>query len=186
MASVKITDDELIERLLGAFRSVGYDGVSMAELANVTGLQKASLYHRFPEGKIGMAKAVLDYIESESQAWIVTVLGQSSTPPAARLKKALDAIDALYEGGRLNCVLRAFSLGSNASLFREQIARIFNGWLQGFTKLGLDTGKSETEAKQLAQKVIIYVQGVLIVGQTLEVPALFKQTLKDIETEFLG
>lgn len=185
MASVKVTDDVVIEQLLAVFRSVGYDGATMAELAQATGLQKASLYHRFPDGKKAMAQAVLEYIGQTSESDIVAVLLKTTLSPAERLKTALAVIDTLYAGGQLSCVLRALSLGSAADTFREQIAGIFNGWLTGFTQLALDLGKTEAEARRMAQSVIVRVQGVLILAQTLQQPDLFGQTLAEIETNFL-
>lgn len=183
---MKVTDQELVERLLTAFREVGYDGISMSELGKVAGIQKASLYHRFPDGKLQMAKTLLDYIESESQTSIVDVLKSSSQKPEPRVKTAFKAVDALYEGGRLNCVLRALSLGSAADLFREQIAEIFSGWIEGFTQIGLEVGKTPKEAKRLAQQVVIRIQGVLIVSRTLQDPTLFQQILSDLEKELLA
>ena len=186
MASVKVTDDVVIEQLLTVFRSVGYDGATMAELAQATGLQKASLYHRFPDGKQAMAQAVLDYIDQASQTDLVAVLLNTALPPAGRLNTALAVIDALYDGGQLSCVLRALSLGSAADRFRGQIAGIFGGWLNGFTQLALDLGKTENEANQLARSVVVRVQGVLILAQTLQQPNLFGQTLAEIKADFLA
>jgi len=53
-----IEDDDLICKLTDVFRNVGYDGASLAVLADATGLKKASLYHRFPGGKEQMAEEV--------------------------------------------------------------------------------------------------------------------------------
>lgn len=185
MAATKVTEDVVIDQLLAVFRSVGYDGATMAQLAEATGLQKASLYHRFPDGKLAMAKAVLDYIEVSSQAGIVAVLQQSAVKPENRLKPVLATINALYNGGQLSCVLRALSLGTAAPVFRAQIAGIFNDWISGFTQLGMDTGMTETDANRLARSVVVRVQGVLILAQTLDQPDLFEQVLAEIETGFL-
>lgn len=185
MAQAKVTDDVVIEQLLNIFRSVGYDGATMAELAQATGLQKASLYHRFPDGKQAMARAVLDYIEAASQRDIVAVLQRTALTPANRLKTALAAINALYDGGQLGCVLRALSLGSAAPVFQEQIARIFDGWISGFADVARALGKSESGSIQLGQSVVIRVQGGLILAQTLQQPAFFNQLLSAIEADFL-
>lgn len=185
MASIKVTDDVVIEQLLAVFRSVGYDGATMADLAQATGLQKASLYHRFPDGKQAMALAVLDYIEAASQTDIVAALQRSALSPTNRLKMALAAIDALYNGGKLDCVLRALSLGSAAGVFREQIVRIFGGWLAGFSQVARELGYADAVANRLATSVLVRVQGVLILARTLQQPDLFGQTLAEIETDFL-
>ncbi len=185
MAALKVTYDLVIDQLLTVFRSVGYDGASMAQLAEATGLQKASLYHRFPDGKLAMAKAVLDYIETQSQTEIVDVVFETAQPPTTRLRTALAAINSLYDGGQLSCVLRALSLGTAANAFQEQIARIFDGWINGFTQLATELGKTEHQANRLGKSVIVRVQGTLILASTLQQPALFGQMLADIEHDFL-
>jgi len=51
MRPQKVNNTELVKGLLNVFRSKGYDGASLNDLAVASGLQKASLYHRFPNGK---------------------------------------------------------------------------------------------------------------------------------------
>ena len=51
-----VSDVELIERLAKVFKDYGYQGASMSIIAKASGLQKASLYHRFPGGKEQMAQ----------------------------------------------------------------------------------------------------------------------------------
>src|SRR5687767_7960924 len=53
-----VSDKELLERLTGVFRRHGYDGASLSVIAAATGLQRSSLYHRFPGGKEQMAAEV--------------------------------------------------------------------------------------------------------------------------------
>ena len=53
-----VTDAQLVERLSALFRTAGYDGASIGDIALATGLQKSSLYHRFPGGKQQMAAEV--------------------------------------------------------------------------------------------------------------------------------
>ena len=61
MRPQKVQDIEIMTSLVKTFRSRGYEGSSLAELAKSTGLKKASLYHRFPKGKEEMAIAVLNH-----------------------------------------------------------------------------------------------------------------------------
>ncbi len=55
MAPRLVSDSDLLERLGLLFRANGYDGSSLGDIAAATGLQKSSLYHRFPGGKQQMA-----------------------------------------------------------------------------------------------------------------------------------
>ena len=69
----KATVDEadLLCRLSNVFRDVGYEAATLTMLAQATGLQKASLYHRFPEGKEQMAREVLQ----DAAAWLADLAG---------------------------------------------------------------------------------------------------------------
>lgn len=184
MAHAKIDSDTVVDQLMTVFQSVGYDGASLVDLANATGLQKASLYHRFPGGKQEMASAVLDHVAKWNSSQVADVL-RSSAPAQTRLRTALTAIRQIYDGGRLACVLRALSHGSAANLFREQIAHIFREWIAAFDHLAHDLGFEDEAAQQLAQSTLVRVQGALILAQTLQQPTLFEQVLNAIETDFL-
>jgi TetR/AcrR family transcriptional repressor of lmrAB and yxaGH operons len=184
MARVKVEPDLVLERLMHIFRSVGYDGASMAELASATGLKKASLYHRFPKGKAEMATAVLDHVVEWGDSQIFGVLF-SEKPAAERLDEALDSIYNFYEGGRLACILRALSHGTSAEIFKNRIADIFQRWITAFTHLATDLGHDSIAAERLGKSALITIQGSLILAQTLEKPALFKEALNDIKTDFL-
>ena len=185
MANVKVEQGVVIDRLMAVFQSVGYDGASLSDLATATGLQKASLYHRFPAGKQAMATAVLDYVAVLIDNQLANVL-QSSAPAKTRLTSALTVVRQIYDGGRLACVLRALSHGTAAGLFRKPIATIFRTWVAAFAHLARDFGFGATAAQRLAESTLIRVQGSLILAQTLQQPDVFEQTLRDIETDFLS
>jgi len=158
MANPKVEPDVVIDRLMDVFRSVGYDGASMAQLAEATGLQKASLYHRFPNGKQEMARAVLEHVAEWNQTQVVDVL-YSPAPAKVRLTTVLRSINLLYDGGRLACILRALSHGTAANLFREPIAAIFTKWVDAFAHLAQELGFNEQDARHLGESTLIRIQG---------------------------
>lgn len=184
MAHAKVEPNIVVERLMDVFRSIGYDGASMAELASATGLRKASLYHRFPQGKVAMANAVLDHVIGWTNKEISEILF-SSSPGTERLDIALNAIYMLYDGGNLACILRAMSQGTAAELFRDKIADIFQIWLTALTHLATDLGHDANEAKRLGESTLIKIQGSLILAQTLQRREIFQNALIDIKTDFI-
>ncbi|MCE7065106.1 TetR/AcrR family transcriptional regulator [Dyadobacter sp. CY326] len=184
MAFSKVEPDIVMERLLHVFRSVGYDGASLTELASATGLKKASLYHRFPDGKVGMARAVLDHVKGWDDSQIFYIL-LSSEPAKERLDAALNAISVFYEGGRLACILRAMSHGAAAEIFRDQIAETFQNWVNAFAHLATDLGHDSDTAQKLGESSLVKIQGSLILAQTLQKPELFQDALEAIKTDFL-
>lgn len=183
MANAKVQPDIVIDRLLAVFRALGYDGASMADLAAATGLKKASLYHRFPEGKQAMARAVLDHLDEWTKENL-TEVAFSTTPVNERIEVVLDHVRQLYKGGTVACVYRAFSHGTAAPLFQETVAAQFRTWMDAFTHLAKEAGFAEEMAQRLGGEAVVRIQGVLILSQTMDRPELFDQTLKDLRTQF--
>jgi len=161
MRPQKIQDGELLAALSDVFRNKGYEGASLKELSEATGLQKASLYHRFPNGKKEMAEAVLNEMDQWVTQNIFKALEQEGTPPSLKLKNSLDQISNLYNGGKDNCIFRALSMQEGFDLFHDVITKGFAGWLKSFKSLGLSMGQSD----QLAE--LAHVNNFLAVTSVL-------------------
>ena len=121
MRPQKVQDIDIMTSLVKTFRSKGYEGASLTELAQSTGLKKASLYHRFPKGKQEMAIAVLNYIDEWVENHIIKSLTDVDKTPTERLINGLDEIRNSYDGGKETCIFRALSLGQSLELFDEYI-----------------------------------------------------------------
>ena len=65
MPAPLMSKDEVLDRLVDAFRDKGYEGASLSELSAATGLTKSSLYHYFPDGKEEMAEEVLAHLDRQ-------------------------------------------------------------------------------------------------------------------------
>ncbi len=67
MAHKTISDEALLDAALELFRTRGYEGMSLSQLGVATGLEKASLYFRYPGGKnelvMAVAKRVVEWFE---------------------------------------------------------------------------------------------------------------------------
>ncbi len=51
MPAARVSEDFVLDKIAAVFRLHGYEGASIRLLAQATGLERASLYHRFPGGK---------------------------------------------------------------------------------------------------------------------------------------
>ena len=76
----KITDGQLTEALTQVFQTYGYDGATLSRISDATGLQRASLYHRFPGGKEEMAKFVLAKADEVFAHQLLAPLGEPGEP----------------------------------------------------------------------------------------------------------
>ena len=86
MPAPKITDEDLLERLTRVFQDHGFEGASLSRISEATGLEKASLYHRFPGGKNQMAEAVLAHVGRWFVENLLAPLRETG-PVAARIRE---------------------------------------------------------------------------------------------------
>ena len=182
MAHPKIESDALLEKLFELFRATGYDGASLGQLAEATGLKKASLYHRFPNGKEQMAASVLTYANEWIQAHILAPLHRAGDPET-RLAEALTGFRTLYDDGRKACLLRAFSLGSSTSQFSPAVGAAFQALLDGLAHLARDYGHPDAEALRWAENTVVALEGALVVAGAMQKPELFQRALDQMATQ---
>lgn len=180
----KVIEEDLINGMMAVLRAKGYYGASLNELANSSGLKKASLYHRFPGGKQEIATAVLLHVDQWVQEHIVLPISDGSEEVADRIDFALDKINELYHQGQKACILRALSTKSGLSLFGDLLNLGAKRWITGFARLGEDIGWSKEHAKEKATEVLIMIQGSLVVTDLLGKPGIFEKTLTSIRTMY--
>jgi TetR/AcrR family transcriptional repressor of lmrAB and yxaGH operons len=182
MRTQKVDPVNVDLKLFETFSEFGYDGSSMEILAKATGLKKASLYHRFPNGKKEMAQHVLKIVEQWILQNIVSVSANKNIQPQIRLETAINAIDELYHGGDNNCLLRTLSIGTDADAFKESVTRCFNLLADGFTDIAIDMGVPADTARQTAKLINLTIQGSLVLAGATGDNSYFKNSLARIPT----
>lgn len=185
MRPQKVDDSNLLKGLMSVLRSKGYDGASLNELALSSGLQKASLYHRFPGGKKEIGLAVLGFVNQWTYHNIVCVLTKSEKAPKDKLIEALKNINDLYESGECTCIIRALSMDEGLIIFGTELKKVLEAWHFSFEQFGIDIGLDKDQAKKTAYNVLIKIQGSLIISKTLNDYGIFKQAIRDIEESYI-
>ncbi|UII35004.1 TetR/AcrR family transcriptional regulator [Fulvivirga ulvae] len=186
MRPPKILDQDLLAALTSVFRARGYEGASLKELSDETGLKKASLYHRFPNGKQEMAESVLDHMEKWVQDHIFVALTDLSVLPEERLEKGLVNIRKLYGGGKETCIFRAFSMQMGLELFQQSLSNGMKGWISAFIDLGLSLALTPEVAREMAVQTLIEIQGSLILSQVMNDESIFENSLQLIKRNYLS
>ena len=180
MRPQKIDDIELINKIIPLLRNRGFAGTSIQDLSEVTGLKKASLYHRFPGGKEDMVLAALKYVSMQVRKEILEVLTDNTLAPKKRLEKGLQGIARYYENGKSPCLFRSLSLESGQNTLISELNVGMVKWLEAFTELGIDMKYDLKKAKDKAMNVLISIQGSLVVCQTLKTTVPFTDALEII------
>ncbi|NEQ52560.1 MAG: TetR/AcrR family transcriptional regulator [Leptolyngbya sp. SIO3F4] len=165
--------------LFRLFRHHGYDGVSLAKIAEATGLGKASLYHHFPGGKAEMVRETLAY----SGRWMTdNIVGplQGDGDPLERLRGMCDRISALYEAGEQPCLLASLTMGASRDMFHEAIQARLQMLVDAIAMVLVEAGLDPELAQQRGEDAVVTIQGALILSRGLDDPAPFQRSVAQL------
>lgn len=178
--------DDLLDRLSATFRDVGYDGASLALLSKATGLKRASLYHRFPGGKVQMGLEVLQ----EAGRWLTKhvldpLAGEGS--PRQRIAAMTRELDCFYRGGEQACLLNLFSLPIGRSgPFQVAIRQMFEAFVDALADVVSQAGCPADVARDRAERGVALLQGSLVLARGLGSTKPFRKTLDALADELLA
>ncbi len=182
----QIDNETLIQRLTQVFRDYGYEGASLTNLSNATGLKKASLYHRFPGGKEEMALEVLNSAGKWVEENIVSPLNSTLTPER-KIKKLAKKLDEFYCGGKHACLLNMLaSPDIKNGLFSKHIKEAFQVWIKSLTDVIIESGIDPKDSRRRSENVIAMMQGTLVISRGMNDTKPFKNFLKSLPNILLN
>jgi len=182
----RLTDDQIQQALTRVFQDHGFEGATLSLIAQATGLQRASLYHRFPQGKEQMAQAVLDAVLRRFVDHVLAPLGEPDADPADAVRETARRLDAFYEGGQRSCVCDTMSLGTANPAVRLQVDQALGLWRDAFAGIARASGAGPTEARRRALEALAAIQGGLVLARGLGDPTAFRRALEALPRTLLG
>lgn len=153
---------EVLARLTRVFRSTGFHGTTMAKLASEVGLQKASLYHLFPGGKVEMARAVIRYVLDGFGRF-----GKSTSSPAERFESLLADFHRYFGSAETSCLLGSLALSRPDETLRNELREAFGRWRGALVELQTLNGRDEASAVLAAEAAIVQLEGSLVLARGL-------------------
>jgi AcrR family transcriptional regulator len=185
MPAPLLTKAEMLGRLMDLLREKGFDGASLSDISESTGLGKSSLYHHFPKGKEEIALQVLAYLEAQLEDALFEPM-RSSGPPKQKLDRMLDTIDHFYEGGKKACLLERLCASVDARRFRRPLGRAFNTWIEAVEALGVESGLPRATARRRAEDLVVRIEGALVVCAGTSDTSVFARTVRDLRDSVLA
>ncbi|MBI3671074.1 MAG: TetR/AcrR family transcriptional regulator [Acidobacteria bacterium] len=185
MAHPKISSEDLIGRVADVFRTQGYQAASLSRISQATGLEKASLYHRFPGGKEDMVAAVVSNLNQWFQDQVFTPLERSGKP-AERVRFVAQRLREFYADGSKSCALDTLSLPGGSAALHEAVRGSLAALLQAFTGIAREGGASGAEARERAEQAIIEIQGSLVLARVLGDCKPFHRTVDRLPELLVG
>lgn len=180
MAHKTISDEDISARALELFRAYGYDGVSLKQLADAMGLEKASLYYRFPGGKDEIALAVVRDVDAMVREHVLAPLYASGTSPRRRLQVACELLREFYAGGKKSCALDVLSIQGAAEDVRKTLRGLLQAWIEAFTSISKEAGLTTAQARLRAEEALVRIEGSLVLSRVLNDTVAFEKTLKQL------
>jgi len=175
----KVNDEQLLEKLTRVFQEYGYEGASVTIISKATGLQRASLYHRFPAGKDQMAESVLARADERFAQHVLAPL-RSDDPPADRVRQMGKRLEAYYDSGRRSCLLDVLSMGDATEALRTHVRCSFDGWREAMATVAVDAGCTRAIARRRATEALVAIQGTLVLARASGDTRPFRKTIADL------
>jgi AcrR family transcriptional regulator len=159
-----VSDDDLLARLTGLFRDRGFEAASLTDIASATGLQKSSLYHRFPGGKQQMAAEVTDRVGECFTADVLAPL-ESDGPLPERVRRVGEKLTRFYENGHRSCLLDVLSIGDPGADTAGRLRSGADDWVGAFATIASLGGADGVEAVARAQDAVAAIEGGLVLAR---------------------
>ncbi|CAM5481263.1 putative HTH-type transcriptional regulator yxaF OS=Afipia felis OX=1035 GN=yxaF PE=4 SV=1 [Afipia felis] len=175
MARTVFEKSDAITRVAEVFRELGFEGASLYEITERTGLSKGSLYHFFPDGKEGMAAEILAHVDQ----WFVREVFEplERDEPRDAIARMWRETDAYFRSGRRICLLGAFALDETRDRFAKPIRLYFKRWIEALSGALVRSGVDAAIARSLAEDIIGGIQGALTLARALKDDAVFGRAL---------
>jgi AcrR family transcriptional regulator len=177
MAHRIVSDESFLATALDLFRTYGFEGVSLKQLADATGLEKASLYYRYPGGKDEIVMAVAKDVVSWFHANIfVPLAGAGST--RKRIAFVVERLRVFYAGGTKACITDVLSIPGGSEELKAALKGAMQAWIDAFAEIAKESGLSSATARSRAEEAVVRFEGALIVARVLGDKAPFERVLR--------
>jgi TetR/AcrR family transcriptional regulator, lmrAB and yxaGH operons repressor len=185
MAHRTITDEAFLRIALELFRTYGFEGVSLKQLADATGLEKASLYYRYPGGKDEIVMAVATDVVAWFQAHIFDPLNGSG-PRKRRVAAVVESLREFYGGGTKACITDVLSIPGGTPELKAGLKAAMQAWIAAFANVAKESGMTAAAARARAEEAIVRFEGSLVVARVLGDVAPFERVLKLLPEMLMG
>ncbi len=185
MPAPRLPKAELLARLSDTFRTLGYDGASLTDIAHATGLGKSSLYHYFPGGKEQMAADVLSELAHTLEANLFAPLALDGRPDE-KLRHMIATIDAFYDGGRKACLLERLAATTDRHALQAPLRAVFLRWMKAIESLAREAGVPAAAARLRAEDAVVRIEGSLVLAAGTDDVEPFARALRAIRKSLLA
>ena len=168
MAKPKLDSKTLLRNSLSVFKTMGYNGTSMNDLAKANGLQKGSMYH-YIESKESLMLEVLTALRDHYVSRVFNKAFDETLQPYQRLKElALRAEEIfVFEEGGDFLVNIGLETKNSVPAFTHVIKSFFQEWINTMKYL-YSFVLDEADAKEKAEFIVAEIEGSVLMMKLLD------------------
>lgn len=194
MSKAERTRQFIIERTAPIFNTKGYEGTSMHDMTEATGLTKGSIYGNFAN-KQEVALAVFDYNHSIVRGRVSSLIGEAKTYTDkllvyVKVYHSFTRGTGFIPGGCpiLNTAIEADD--TNPELC-ERAAQAIKRWKTNIAAIienGIAAGefKAEIDQQQTAISIIALIEGGVMIAKVTKSPSSLDRVLETVEQIIMG
>lgn len=183
----------IIETTADIFNTKGYEGTSMADMTNATGLTKGSIYGNF-ENKEEVALAVFDYSLEKLRKVILQRMTLARTYHDKLMVYAQvyrNFKDSPFPEGGCPILNTAVEADNTNSLLKDKASKAILRWQKSIINLiqgGINAGefKSSVDAGNVALSIIALIEGGIMIANVTNQSATLDEVLKTVATLVAG
>jgi TetR/AcrR family transcriptional repressor of nem operon len=167
----ELTKRAIVAKAAPLFNKQGYQGTSLADLMQATGLQKGGIYRHFAS-KEDLATEAFDY--SWRKAVQVRLVGVEDVPNSVdRLKKMIDNFVELRSGlvpGGCPLMNTAVEADDGNRLLRAKAQKALQQWSSRLSRIVADGIRKReihrrVDARKLSRRIIAGLEGALLISR---------------------
>lgn len=171
-------------QLVDLFRRHGYQEASLSQIAQLAGLDRASLNYHFPGGKAEMIKATIDYIDAWLDVEILQPL-KSSNSPAQKLEQMCNQLEEFFDQGRRSDLWALMLLEqSRDDLFGSCIRQLLWRWVEAIASVLQEAGLKPRPAIKRAEAAVLQLQHSFILARALGSSTPFRRTIEALKKDW--
>lgn len=179
MAHKIISDEVFLENALDMFRTRGYEGVSLSQLSAAIGLEKASVFYRFPGGKNELAMAVVKRVADWFETNVFVPLKEEGSP-RKRVAIVARTLRAYYRDGTRPCVTDVLSIDGGTKELATALKVALQAWLKAFSDIAKESGMPAPLSRARAEEAIVKIEGSLVLARALGDNAPFLRVINQL------
>ena len=168
------------------FREKGFDGASLSDISESTGLGKSSLYHHFPNGKEEIALAGAGASRRTARAGALRAHAVDRSAQKEARSDARHDRQASTRAGRRRACSSACVPASTPGAFDGPLAGAFNTWIDAVEALGVESGLPRAVARLRAEDLVVRIEGALVVCAGTGNTSVFARVIRDLRESVLA